>query len=36
MLATVIAYVASGQKNGIFMNQLETRANSEVYNRGGE
>ncbi|MDQ3851504.1 MAG: chloride channel protein [Thermoproteota archaeon] len=34
MLATVIAYVASGQKNGIFKNQLATRADSQVYDRG--
>ena len=33
MLATVIAYVASGQKNGIFKNQLATRADSEASNR---
>ncbi len=33
MLATVIAYVASGQKNGIFMNQLATRTDLEAHNR---
>ena len=33
MLATVIAYVASGQKNGIFKNQLATRTDSEASNR---
>lgn len=35
MLSTVLAYVASGQKNGIFMNQLATRADSEADNSGG-
>jgi H+/Cl- antiporter ClcA len=29
MLATVIAYVASGQKNGIFRNQVSSRADLE-------
>lgn len=32
MLATVIAYVASGQKNGIFRNQVTSRADLEQYN----
>jgi CIC family chloride channel protein len=35
MLATVIAYVASGQKNGIFRNQLANRADLEAHNIGG-
>jgi CIC family chloride channel protein len=30
MLATVIAYVASGQKNGIFSNQVASRAELEL------
>ena len=33
MLATVIAYVASGQRSGIFKNQLATRADSEASSR---
>jgi chloride channel protein, CIC family len=35
MLATVIAYVASGQKNRIFRNQVATRADLEAHNIGG-
>ena len=35
MLATVVLpYVASGQKNGIFRNQLATSADLEAHNRG--
>jgi H+/Cl- antiporter ClcA len=34
MLATVVPYVASGQKNGIFRNQLATSADLEAHNRG--
>lgn len=35
MLATVIAYVASGEKSGIFRNQVANRADSEAHKIGG-
>jgi H+/Cl- antiporter ClcA len=35
MLATVIAYVASGQKNGIFRNQVSSRAELGLQENSG-